>query len=115
MKIFSFQAKDGRRISDDGSDFVHQLVTRFEGEAAVSVVHLPPEGTIAMHEARVPQLMIICSGSAEVCGSNSRFSSVKAGDAAFWTTGERHETISDEGMTALILESPVLKEQDFKL
>ncbi|MFC4735236.1 hypothetical protein ACFO4L_01445 [Bacillus daqingensis] len=76
MKIFSFQAKDGRRISDDGSDFVNQLVTRFEGEAAVSVVHLPPEGTIAMHEARVPQLMIICSGSAEVCGSNSRFSSV---------------------------------------
>ncbi|NJP37510.1 cupin domain-containing protein [Alkalicoccus luteus] len=115
MKLLSFQVESGRLITDFGSDFVHQLVTRFEGEAAVSLVHLPPGGTIGMHEARVPQLMIVCCGSAEVCGSNSRFSSVKAGDAAFWTTGERHETISDEGMTALILESPVLKEQDFKL
>jgi quercetin dioxygenase-like cupin family protein len=70
---------------------------------------LAPGGRIARHPAAVPQILAVVAGSGWVSGSDGREEEIDAGRAAFWEAGESHETRSDEGMTAIVIEGEGLR------
>jgi quercetin dioxygenase-like cupin family protein len=77
-------------------------VTR-EGHAVV--IEIGPGGNLGRHPATVPQLFVVVSGSGWVSGADGERLAIAAGQAAVWEAGEEHESGSDDGMTALVVES----------
>jgi quercetin dioxygenase-like cupin family protein len=78
-------------------------------DVQASVFRLAPGGRIARHPAEVPQVLAVLEGSGRVSGPNGEPVAVGPGDAVFWAEGEEHETVTDEGMTALVVESRGLR------
>ncbi len=71
----------------------------------VVVVDIGPGGVLGRHPATVAQLFVVVSGSGWVSGEDGERVEIAAGEAALWEAGEEHESGSDEGMTALVVES----------
>ena len=61
-------------------------------------------GGLRRHPASVAQILAVLEGSGEVSGPDGRFEAISAGEAVFWHEGEEHETRSERGLTALIIE-----------
>jgi quercetin dioxygenase-like cupin family protein len=74
-----------------------------------AVFRLGAGGRTARHPATLPQILAVLEGSGRVSGADGDFESIRAGQAVFWTEGEEHEVVADEGMTALVLEGPGLE------
>jgi len=70
---------------------------------------LEPGGVIGRHPASVEQLLVVVDGSGWVSGADGERRPIAAGEAAFWEAGEEHETASDEGLTAIVIEGPGLR------
>jgi quercetin dioxygenase-like cupin family protein len=68
-----------------------------------AVFRLAPGGRIMRHPATVPQILAVLEGSGRVSGGDGVFAPIAAGEAVFWSAGEEHETVSDDGLTALVL------------
>jgi quercetin dioxygenase-like cupin family protein len=66
-------------------------------------------GIIGRHPATVEQLLVVIDGSGWVSGADGERRPITAGEAAFWEAGEEHETTSDEGLTAIVIESSGLR------
>ena len=79
------------------------------GAPVQAVFRLAAGGRIARHLATLPQILAVLEGSGRVSGADGDFESIRAGQAVFWSEGEEHEIVSDEGMTALVLEGPGLE------
>ena len=60
------------------------------------------------HPAAVAQLFVVVSGSGWVSGADGEREAIVAGQAVLWEPGEEHESGSDEGMTALVVEAESL-------
>jgi quercetin dioxygenase-like cupin family protein len=69
-----------------------------------AIFRLAPKGRIIRHPATVPQILAVLEGAGSVSGADGEFEPIAAGEAVFWAAGEQHETRTDEGLTALILE-----------
>jgi quercetin dioxygenase-like cupin family protein len=78
-------------------------------DAQAAVFRLAPGGRIARHPATVPQLLAVLEGSGRVSGADGEAIELGPGDAVFWAAGEEHETVTDGGLTALVLEAPGLR------
>ena len=50
-------------------------------------------------------LLAVVDGRGWVSGADGEPHAVAAGQAAFWEAGEEHETWTDEGLTAMVIES----------
>ena len=74
-----------------------------------AVLRIAANGKIARHPATVPQILAVLEGAGEVSGGNGEFQPIAVGEAVFWSEGEEHETRSDGGLTALIIEGPGLR------
>ena len=74
-----------------------------------AVLRIAANGKIARHPATVPQILAVFEGAGEVSGGNGEFQPIAVGEAVFWSEGEEHETCSDGGLTALIIEGPGLR------
>ena len=61
------------------------------------------------HPATEPQILAVLEGSGRVSGSDGEFQPIAAGEAVFWSAGEEHETQTDTGLTALIIEAEGLE------
>lgn len=70
-----------------------------------AVFRLAPGGRIARHPATVPQMLLVLEGQGHVSGGDGAFVPIAAGEAVFWSAGEEHETLTDSGLTALVLEA----------
>jgi quercetin dioxygenase-like cupin family protein len=79
------------------------------GPVQAAIFRLAPNGRIGRHPATVPQILAVLEGSGRVGGSDGTFEPITAGEAVFWAAGEEHETVSDHGLTALILEADDLE------
>jgi quercetin dioxygenase-like cupin family protein len=77
--------------------------------AQAAVFRIAPGGRIARHPASVPQLLAVLEGSGWVSGADGAEEQIAAGEAVFWEAGEDHETRSDVGLTALIVEAERLR------
>ncbi len=74
-----------------------------------AVFRIAPGGRIARHPATDPQLLAVLEGAGEVSGEDGVFVAIAAGEAVFWEQGEEHETRSEPGLTALIVEGEGLR------
>jgi quercetin dioxygenase-like cupin family protein len=79
------------------------------GPAQAAIFRLAPGGRIARHPATVPQILAVLEGKGHVSGADGAFEPIAAGEAVFWAAGEEHETVSDGGLTALVLEAAELR------
>jgi len=79
-------------------------VARASGVVRIALLHLDAGGVVGMHPAVGPQLFLVVAGEGVVrVEAESR--SIAVGQAALWEDAELHETTSDNGLTAVIVEA----------
>ena len=75
------------------------------GGVQAAVFRLSAGGRIVRHPATVPQILAVLEGDGRVSGPDGELEPIAAGEAVFWSAGEEHETVSEGGLTALVLEA----------
>lgn len=92
-------------------------VTRFASEhaaaapvaagehAVVTLLDLGPGGRLGRHPAAVDQLLVVVAGSGDVTDASGQRVHLAAGMAVLWHAGEEHETTTETGITAVVVES----------
>lgn len=109
MRIFRFDAAAGRGIDQfDSLDVVMSPIQRGMGQFQLGCIRIGPGGRVGRHQAAGPQLFLVVSGEGWVSGEQRVRVPIAAGQAAFWSDGEWHESGSDAGMAALVLETDTL-------
>jgi quercetin dioxygenase-like cupin family protein len=71
----------------------------------VVLIEVGPGGVVGRHPAGPHQLFAVLSGSGWVSGADGERQVVSPGDIVVWEPGEEHESGSDEGMRALVVEA----------
>jgi quercetin dioxygenase-like cupin family protein len=71
-------------------------------------IRLDPGGRIGRHPATVPQILAVVEGTGWVSGADGEPHAVATGQAAYIEADEEHETWTDDGMTAIVIESESL-------
>ena len=74
------------------------------GRVQAAIFYVAAGGRIARHPAATPQILAVIEGEGLVSGADGAFQPIGPGEAVFWVAGEEHETVSDHGLTALIVE-----------
>lgn len=74
-----------------------------------AIFRFEPGAVIHRHPASTPQIIAVLSGRGEVAGGDGMFQPLEEGRGVFFAKGEEHETRTDEGMTALIMEGQDLR------
>jgi quercetin dioxygenase-like cupin family protein len=92
-----------REVTAPGSANAH--VRRLTPAGHVVVIEIGPGGVVARHPAASAQLFVVVSGEGWVSGADGEREAIRAGEAVLWEPGEEHESGSDEGMTALVVEA----------
>ena len=106
MKIFRFDLKTGRAIDRHNSTgFTLSSVAYLLEEAIIHCAYLDPEGLIGFHQAQQPQLLLVMQGEGWVRGETPERIRIQSGQGAYWEKGEWHETGTEMGLTALIIEA----------
>ena len=77
-------------------------------EAHVVLIEIAPGGVVGRHPAAAPQLFVAVRGSGWVSSGDGAREPIEAGDAVAWERGEEHESGSDGGMTAIVVEAEPL-------
>ena len=95
-----------REVTAPGS--VSARVRRLAAQAHAVVIEIGPGGVVGRHPAGVPQLFVVVRGSGWVSGADGGRKAIGAGEAVLWDHGEEHESGSEEGMTALVVEAESL-------
>lgn len=109
MERFGFGPADAFTPRDERLENVTISPLTAPGAAQAAIFRLGPGGRIARHPAAVPQVLAVLDGAGLVSGADGAFRPIGPGEAVFWAVGEEHETVSDHGLTALILEAAGLR------
>jgi GrpB-like predicted nucleotidyltransferase (UPF0157 family)/quercetin dioxygenase-like cupin family protein len=104
VQVFRFDAQIAMPITRFGSLARVAPLTAPDGRVGVQVLHLPPDGLVGRHPAAVQQLFAVVAGNGWVTGDDGRRHEVGPGDAVVWSAGEEHESGSDDGMVAVVVE-----------
>ena len=113
MKIFRFGQETGKPITHFDSNFVISRILISEKPTHVGCMHLETNGIVGFHEAVSPQLLLIVNGEGWVRCDSEEIVHVSFGDAVFWEKGEWHETRTETGLTAIVIESEDLNPAGF--
>jgi quercetin dioxygenase-like cupin family protein len=98
------EARRGRPIESFGSvDAWVRGVSRNVRQAVI--IEVGSGGIVGRHAAGPHQLFAVLSGSGWVSGRDGVREPVSGGDVVVWEPGEQHESGSDEGMSALVVEA----------
>lgn len=104
MERFAFDAA-AALVPDEGLlDRVNVAPLTQAGPVQAAVFRIAPGGRIGRHPATVPQILAVLEGSGEVSGTDGVLEPIAAGEAVYWSAGEEHETRTEAGLTALVLE-----------
>lgn len=105
MQILDTSGAGGRAIDRFSSHAAHHAgVARVDGAGAVGVIRIDAGGVVGRHPAVADQLFCVMKGSGWVSGDDGERSEVRAGQAALWRAGEDHESGTEVGLTALVIE-----------
>lgn len=109
MEICSLDACPSRALTKFGSS--EAVISFVAGDENASIVRmeLAAGGCIGSHVAPTEQLFIVVSGAGRVQSGDSPPAEISAGDVVRWEAGEVHETTSESGLVALVVESPSLE------
>src|SRR5438552_3054567 len=109
MRLLDFGAGGARPIDAFGSEgaTIAPLTEPLARGAVFQAAcfRLEPGGRIGRHPATVPQLLAVVAGSGWVSGAEGEEHPITAGEAVCWDAGEEHETRTDSGLTAIVIES----------
>ncbi|RWZ58599.1 cupin [Halobacillus fulvus] len=108
MKVYHFSKQTGKKITKFDSDFVMSRITKTDKNTHIGWMYLEENGVIGYHQAVIPQLLLIVSGEGVVKGEEDTYINVKSGDAVYWEKDEWHETRTENGLTAIVIESEEL-------
>ncbi|MFD1677474.1 cupin [Alicyclobacillus fodiniaquatilis] len=90
------------------SNFIMSRILLTDEPTQIGCVYLEAGGIIGFHQALSAQLLLVVHGPASVrCDSESEVC-VSVGDAVFWEKGEWHETKTETGLMAIVIESEAL-------
>lgn len=108
MEFYSFNKNSGKQISKYNSDFIISRIVQINKAASIGCMHLDKDGIVGLHQAAVPQLLLVLNGEGYVRNHTEEYVKVQSGDAVFWEKDEWHETKTDLGLTAIVIESEEL-------
>jgi quercetin dioxygenase-like cupin family protein len=89
----------------DRFESVAARVRRLAPGAHVVVIEIGAGGKVGRHPAAAQQLFVVVRGTGWVAGGEGRREEINSGEAVIWGAGEEHESGSDGGMTALVVEA----------
>jgi quercetin dioxygenase-like cupin family protein len=117
MRLFSFETTSGRpltswvdekgakhRVDPKTSRTVISPIFASDVGTRFACFHIGQGGFIPRHPATGPQLFAVVEGTGWVSGADGKRVPVKPGIAAFWEPGESHESGTDDGMKAIVVE-----------
>jgi quercetin dioxygenase-like cupin family protein len=105
MERVSFDAASAFTPTDERLEGVTIAPLTPPAAVRAAIFRLGPGGRIARHPATMPQILAVLDGAGHVSGGDGAFEPIAAGQAVFWAAGEEHETVTDGGLTALVLEA----------
>lgn len=117
MRLFSFEPNRGKPLTSwvDAKGVPHRVdpktakvviapVFASKAPSRFACFHIGPGGFIPRHPAASRQLFAVMEGSGWVSGEDGRRVPIRAGQAALWEAGELHETGTEAGMRAIVVE-----------
>ncbi len=105
MKIFRFDSQVGKNIDHyKSSGCILSKVVHLSGEVFINCAYLSAKGLVGYHQATSPQLFLVVQGEGWVRGESTARTPIRAGQATYWEKGEWHESGTEVGMTAIIIE-----------
>jgi hypothetical protein len=108
VRIFAFEpTREITRFDSHGATVGGVALAR--GEVRVSLLQLAAGGVLGAHPAVGPQLFLVVAGSGWARSGDEAPSSLAAGEAALWEDGELHESRTDTGLTAVIVEAEAIE------
>ncbi|QUW24101.1 cupin [Sporosarcina sp. Marseille-Q4063] len=113
MKIIRMNEIKGKSITQYDSKMIMRKILMTDKSTHVGIMQLDKGGIVGYHDATVPQILLIIEGEGWVRSGTSRKVRVVAGDAVLWETGEGHETTSEMGLKAIVIESEGLEISSF--
>ena len=105
MKLYSFDPKANQENDQFGS--VKAMIAKavaLEPEATVNVAYIRPAERIGYYEEVAPQLFLLVEGAGWIRDVFDEIFPIEEGQAVFWEQNEWHESGSETGMTAVIIE-----------
>lgn len=108
MELYKFSQDTGKNISKFHSNFIMSRVIQTDKASNIGCMHLEANGIVGYHQAVVPQLLLVINGEGYVRNDEMQNIKVQPGDAVFWEKDEWHETKTDKGLTAIVIESSEL-------
>ncbi len=108
MEIYQFRKDVGKKNTKFDSDFILSRVAQTQSLSQIVCMYLEENGKIGYHQAVVPQLFLVVNGEGVVRGNSEEEIKVNSGDAVFWNKGEWHETKTETGLTAIVIECDAL-------
>lgn len=115
MQFYDFRKETGMHITKYDSDFILSRISKTQTPTTIGIMHLSKKGIIGYHQATKPQLLLILSGDGSVCSESKEYFDVHPGTAVFWDKNEWHETKTEHGMTALVIESDEMNPSAYML
>ena len=107
MERLSFRESE-RRIERFGSrEFGIKRLGRL-ADGQVVCVRLGAGGLVGRHVATIAQLFAVIEGDGWVAGGERRREPIAAGEAVVFAAGEEHESGTETGLVALVVESASL-------
>ncbi|WP_340007138.1 cupin domain-containing protein [Paenibacillus sp. FSL K6-0276] len=108
MRVYSFAKEAGKSIDAFGSQqlYMSRILSKADSPH-VGCMHLGVNGLVGWHQAPVPQLFLVVSGEGWVRAGEEAGIPVSAGSAVYWDKGEWHETRTETGLTAIVIEAEV--------
>lgn len=113
MEIYHFKKETGKKITAFESDFFMSRIVQANKGVHIGCMHLEEKGLIGYHQAVIPQLLLVVSGEGFVTTNRDEYVKVQPGDAVFWEKDEWHETKTEQGLTAIVIESEELNPASF--
>ncbi len=108
VEFYSFNKDNGMKITKFDSDFVMSRIVRTTNATYIGFMYLEENGIIGYHQATMPQLLLVVSGEGLVRGESEEYFKIEPGTAVFWKKGEWHETKTETGLSAIVIESEEL-------
>lgn len=112
IKIFKLNQRQAKTITKFDSLFVMSRILKTTEATHVNWIHLDKNGVVGNHQATMSQLLFIVEGEGWVKGDTDEYMKIYRGDIVFWEKDEWHETKTEHGVTAIIIESAELSRSE---
>jgi quercetin dioxygenase-like cupin family protein len=114
MKLVRFDAEVGKSLTVFGSHHVIlSRILRTPDGVQIGCFYIQPGGVIALHQTAGPQLLLVVQGEGWVRDEGQFRTQVYAGQAVYWEEDEWHETGSESGLMAIVVEGKELEPDPF--